>query len=184
MKRTRLGSMPERMVPKRLGVFTTVWTVAVLYAATVIQSAVISYMTSGGPKVDILVTAAVLLSIYTNEFYGAVIGVTMGAVFDMFNFSRVPVMPIVLLLVCAYCGFLFKNMKKGSFGMKGLAVVLANVLRFGLTFLFELGRNSTARDQLLTSVLPGLAISLLISPIIMLICCPAARSSLFGHKKI
>ena len=63
MKRSRLGSMPERMVPKRLGVFTTVWTVAVLYAATVIQSAVISYMTSGGPKVDILVTAAVLLSI-------------------------------------------------------------------------------------------------------------------------
>lgn len=184
MKNTRLGSMPERMVPKRLGIFTTVWTVAVLYLATVIQSAVISYMTSGGPRVDILVTAAVLLSIYTNEFYGAVIGVTMGAVFDMFNFSRIPVMPVILLLVCAYCGYTFKNMKKGSLVMKGLAVTVANVLRFGLSFLFELGRNSTAVDQLQKSVLPGLAISLLISPVIMVICCPAARTSLFGRKKI
>lgn len=184
MKKLRLRPLPDRMVPKRLGFFTTVWTVAVLYLTTVIQSAVISYMTSGGPKVDILITAAVMLSIYTNEFYGAVIGVTMGAVFDMFNFSRIPVMPIVLLFICAYCGFMFKNMKKGSFAMKGLAIVLANVLRFGLSFLFELGRNSTAKDQLLTSILPGLAISLLISPIIMMICCPAARNSLFGRRKI
>ena len=184
MRKLRLRPVPDRMVPKRLGMFSTVWTVAVLYLATVIQSAVISYMTSGGPRVDILVTSAVMLSIYTNEFYGAVIGVCMGAVFDMFKFSRIPVMPIILLFVCAYCGFMFKNMKKGSYVMKGIAVIVANVLRFGLSFVFELGRNSTAKDQLLTSVLPGLAISILISPIIMIICCPAVRGSLFGRKKI
>lgn len=184
MKRTRLGSTPDRMVPKRLGLFPTVWTVIVLYIAIVIQSAVISYMTSGGPKVDILVTTAVMLSIYTNEFYGAVIGVSVGAVFDMLNFSRIPVMPIILLLACAYCGFMFKNMKKGSLVMKGLAVVAVNAIRFGLSFLFELGRNSTVKDQLLGSILPGLAISLLISPIIMIVCCPSARNSLFGRRKI
>ena len=172
------------MLPKRLGIFTTVWTVAVLYAATVIQSAVISYLTNGGPQVDILITAAVMLSIYTNEYYGAVIGVTVGAMFDMLNFSRIPIMPIILLIACADCGAAFRDMKKGYLLMKLVAVASVNAIRFGLSLVLELWRNSTFTERLLSSALPGYGISMLLAPIIIMACCPAARDSLFGHKKI
>ncbi len=173
----RVRRFREGLETKRLSTFTLVWSVLVLYFFTVLQTSLASYFKIGNASFDLIFPAALFLSIYTNEYYGAVYGVVMGSVFDMVNNSRIPVMPIIFLVICARVGSMFPADKKGNFIRKYVVFTSCLAIRYASTFLLELFRNATPLELLLTIILPGFLYTLLLSPIVMLICSPAGRDN-------
>lgn len=179
-KKMRVKRFRESIESKRLSVFTLIWSVVLLYVVTVLQSSLVPYLKIGNAAFDLTFTAAIFLSIYTNEYYGAVYGVVMGAVFDMINDSRIPIMPLVFLILCSKCGSMFPGMKKGYFFRKFAALTVCSGIRYLITFLLEAGRNSTPLGFLLSTVLPGLLYTIVVSPIVLLLCSPAGKDHING----
>ncbi len=171
----RVKNFRNSIESKRLSGFVAVWSVIVLYAFTVLQASFLPFLKIGGATFDLLLTAALCFSIYTNEYYGAVYGVVMGAIFDMVNSSRIPIMPVVFLLLCVNAGRMFPGIKSGDFLRKFSVLLVSSAIRYFITFLLELFRNSTLLEQFFTIILPGFIYTMLVSPIVMLICSPVGR---------
>ncbi len=169
----RVRQFRESIESKRLGLWTLLWSVAVIYLLTVAEASFLPFFKIGNAAFDLLLTAGIFLSMYTNECYGAVYGVVTGALFDMLNNSRVPIMPLVFLFMCAYAGTLFPMSKKGSIVRKYTVVIVCTAIRFALTFLLEMGRNSTPLEMLTGITLPSFLCTVLLSPLVMLLCIPA-----------
>ncbi len=164
----------EELESKKIGVFATVYSTVLLLALTVLQSTILPSVKIFGSNFDVLLAAAIFLSIYTNEYAGALFGLIMGAVSDIVYDNPVPIMPVVFLILCAGAGLYFYRLKKGNYLIKLAAIAIALTTRFILSVIITLSALSVS-DPLLyvwQTALPELLASLLVSPIIALLCLP------------
>ncbi len=175
--RNRLQNRVERAESKKVSLFSLLWSIGILYVLTVLQTSFSFYFKIGNAAFDLLLPAAIFISMYTNEYFGMAVGVGMGAIFDMVNNSRIPIMPIVFLLICGWCGSQFKDGKKGEFVRKYIMLAACLLIRYVITFFLEFLRNSTPGDHLFKIIIPGFLYTLVLSPIVMLICSPAAKGN-------
>lgn len=166
--------MTEELESKKIGVFATVYSTVFLLVLTVLQSTVFPQIKIFGSSFDVLLTAALILSIYTNEYAGTLFGLIMGAVSDIVYDNPFPIMPVVYMLLCAGAGLYFYRLKKGNHLVKLAAVAIAVTTRSLIVSVITLSTLFVS-DPLLyfwQTVLPELFASLIVSPIVALIALP------------
>ena len=113
-KRKIHRKMTEELESKKIGVFATVYSTVFLLVLTVLQSTLLPQLKIFGSSFDVLLTAALALSIYTNEYAGALFGLIMGAVSDVVYGNPVPIMPVVYMLMCSGAGLYFYRLNSNT----------------------------------------------------------------------
>ena len=164
----------EELESKKISVFATVYSTVLLLVLTILQSTVLPSIKIFGSSFDVLLAAAIFLSIYTNEYAGALFGLIMGAVSDVIYDNPVPIMPVVFLFLCAGAGIYFYRLKKGNYLIKLAAIAIALTTRFLLTVIITLSTLTVSNPLLYVwqTAIPELLASLLVTPVIALICLP------------
>lgn len=176
----RIKRVREKLESKRIGTFPVIYSVFLILASVILQPTLFSYLSIGGICFDSTILVALFLAVYTNEYYGSVFGLALGMLSDMIYPTPFPAMSIVYLVLCAFCGVFFKEMKKGFFIQKISAAIACVGIR---SIILSLIRGFTFDDPItyvFTFELPHFVYTVCMIPLFMLICAPAARASSRG----
>ena len=167
----------EKTESKRIGTFAVIYSVILILASAVFQTTLFSRFAINRTVFDSTILTAIFLAIYTNEYYGSVFGLVLGTVSDMIYPSPFPVMPVVYLVLCAFCGVHFKEMKKKFFIQKIGVAIICVAIRSGILALLRMFTFDEPIKYFISAELPHFAYTACLVPVFMLICSPAGRAS-------
>ena len=168
----------ERIESKRIGTFAVIYSLILIPLSAILQTTLFERLAISGISFDSTILVAVFLAIYTNEYYGSVFGLVLGTFADMIYPSPFPMMPVVYLVLCAFCGTRFKEMKRGFFIQKLGTAFICVAIRSAFLILLRSFTFDDPIGYIFSYEIPHLLYTVCVMPVFMLICAPAGKATL------
>jgi rod shape-determining protein MreD len=138
---------------------------AVVFAAALLQTAIVSSLAPGGGTPDLLLVVVVSLGLLRGSVPGALLGFAGGLVVDVLILDTLGITSLVLTLAGFWAGRYGETTGRGWRLAPLLAVGVITVLAgvFGFTLRYLLGEDVEARHALVTVLVPTLVWNLLLT---------------------
>lgn len=138
---------------------------ALVLAAALVQTVVLSSLSLGGGTPDLLLVAVVSLGLLRGSASGAALGFAAGLVVDLLTLETLGITSLVLTLAGFWAGRYAETTGRGKRAAPLVAVGVITVLAavFGVLLHFMLGEAVAARETLLGALAPTLAANLVLA---------------------
>jgi len=138
---------------------------ALVFAAAMLQTVIVSSLVLGGGAPDLLLVVVICLGLRLGSVPGAIFGFAGGLVVDFLTLDTLGITSLVLTLAGFWAGRYAETTGRGRrlapLVAVGAITVLAGV--FGFVLHYMLGDDVVARHALVTALAPALVVNLLLA---------------------